>query len=183
MNRCLSVIVSCCAIVLATSGCRYWYKPGSTSAELQRDEAACREQSSGDTGTPEFGDCMHALGWSGAQSNKPAATAGSPAQGDHAKAVPARPDDPAGPSRPEPSQAESVPAVAPMPAEQSTEPDMQGPAITSWWKLGGSPDLLSQDQDACLGISEEYLPGDAIAWETSRELQKCMEDRGWRPLH
>ena len=169
------IVVLCCTIVLGASGCKYWYKPGSTAAELQRDEDTCRAQTGAANSTPEFVDCMHALGWSGSQPNSQGPSAEASAQDDHGKIIPARPDAPAGSPR--------VPGAAPAQAEQSAEPRIQNPGITSWWKLGGSTEQLTRDQQACLGTIEKKPPGDDIVWEASPELQKCMRDRGWRPIH
>jgi len=172
--RCSFTVVFLCALVLGLSGCKYWYKPGSTAAELQRDEDSCRAQTGAENSTPEFIDCMYALGWS---------TNNAPAQGDQAKVVPARPDVPARSTRSEPSQPESVPDVAPVPAKQSAEPHVQNSNVTSWWKFGGSSEQLARDQNTCLGKLEKNSPHDDIVWEASAELQKCMRDRGWRSVH
>ena len=152
--RCSFIAVFYCTLVLGVSGCKYWYKPGGTAAELQRDEDICRAQTGAEKSTPEFIDCMHVLGWSGSQPNNPV-----------------------------PTQPESVPDVAPVPVKQSAKPHIQNQNITSWWKFGGSPEQLTKDQNACLGKSEKNSPGEDIVWGASAELQKCMRDRGWRPVH
>jgi len=173
--RRLFIAVFCCTIVLGTSGCKYWYKPGGTAAELQRDEDTCRAQAGAANSTPEFVDCMRTLGWSGSQPNSPAPSAEASAKDNRGKNVPAYPDAPAEPTH--------VPDAAPVQLEQSVEPRIQDPGITSWWKLGGSTEQLTRDQNACLGRFEKNPPGDDIVWEASPELLKCMKDRGWRPVH
>jgi len=173
------IVVFSFAILFGVSGCKYWYKPGGTAAELQRDEDSCRVRSGAENSTPEFVDCMHAR----SQPDNPAPAARASAQSDQAKTVPVQTDTSTRPARSKPSRPENVPEVVPIPAEQSAEPHIENQNVSSWWKFGGSPEQLAQDQDICLGKFDKNPSGDGIAWEASAELQNCMKGRGWRAVH
>lgn len=54
--------------------------------------------------------------------------------------------------------------------------------ISSWWKVGGGPDALKADTDACVTTLGEAHRPDRTTLKTTRGLLLCMRDRGWRAL-
>ncbi|WP_148042264.1 hypothetical protein [Pseudomethylobacillus aquaticus] len=71
----------------------------------------------------------------------------------------------------------SAPAAAPAPKDP-----LDIFLISSWWKVGGGPDALKADTDACVTTLGEAHRPDRTTLKTTRGLLLCMRDRGWRAL-
>lgn len=174
MGKKLRQYLSFCvlAVLLSLSGCRYWYKPGSDAADLQRDEAECQARTGAPTSEPAFADCMRALGWSGSQAHEPASGQAALQQKNEASTIT---------SGTAPGKEHTEPSS---PTGSSDTPRRQPPAhqpdVTSWWKLGGTPGQLEQDQQRCRKELGKTGQGDDVEWRISREFQSCMQKRGWR---
>ncbi|WP_137719169.1 hypothetical protein [Methylobacillus flagellatus] len=71
----------------------------------------------------------------------------------------------------------TAPAAAPAPKDP-----LDIFLISSWWKVGGGPDALKADTDACVATLGEAHRPDRTTLKTTRGLLLCMRDRGWRAL-
>lgn len=83
-----------------------------------------------------------------------------------------------GASNPKPAQT----LTAPSPASVQP-PDAHTPyAISSWWKFGGTPNLLKQDKQACEATLGESHKTNEKAQIYTRGFVICMHQKGWKGL-
>jgi len=76
-------------------------------------------------------------------------------------------------------QAASItePQVAPKPANP-----LDTFKISSWWKMGGSPESMKTAIEECVSTLGEAHRPDIKTQDTTRGMLICMRDKGWRGL-
>jgi hypothetical protein len=174
------------------SGCQQMaWKPGASSADLDRDTAACEADHAEQTAVQ---DCLRKRGWV-IRIPKPTEEelVDSPAEPD---AVPA--PVAVGAGTPAAAVAPAMPATgAAAPAIPAAEPrsgtavaprnksvpkpvdPMRRSEIQAWWKMGGQADALTSDMDSCVGqLGPEHKP-DLQKKLYTRGLIDCLKGKGW----
>lgn len=166
------------------SGCQQMaWKPGASSADLDRDTAACE---AGQTDQPAVHDCLRKRGW---VVRVPKRADEEPVD-EAAVAVGAgvQPATAVAPAMPGAGAAVTVPVepavgTVPPPRNKSVP---QAPAdplrrinVQAWWKMGGQGDVLNADMDACVDqLGPEHRP-DLQNRLYTRGLIDCLKGRGW----
>jgi len=160
--------IAACSLLLAGCG-EISYKRGASGAELQDAQTACKSAASREA----YESCMDERGWTIARLDElnPVATiAYTPDSRSPVAAASAAP-------------APDIPAVPATGAAQPAAPDpMDIYVISSWWKIGGSPQALKKDIDACVAeLGEAHRPP-ADRRQATRGLLLCLRKQGWYGL-
>lgn len=160
--------IAACGLLLAGCG-EISYKRGAGGAELQNAQAACR----GEQSRESYEKCMDARGWTVASLDElnPVATIAYSADNRTPAAEPAAMATPDSPAHP------TAETTRPAPADP-----MDIYAISSWWKIGGNPQALKQDINACVvELGDAHRPP-ADHRKATRGLLLCMRKQGWYGL-
>lgn len=176
------------------SGCQQMaWKPGASSADLDRDTAACEADHAEQQAVH---DCLRKRGWVVRVPKRteeelvesveePAAVPTAAVVG--AGVVPATAIAPAmpaagaaAPAIAAPAEPGSGTAVAP---RSKTVPKAVDPLrrsnIQAWWKMGGQGDVLNADMNACVDqLGPEHKP-DLERRLYTRGLIDCLKGKGW----
>lgn len=168
------------------------WKPGASSADLDRDTAACEAQYQDETAVR---DCLRKRGWS---LRLPKQSAGESAEEveevEEEVVIPgavAAPD-PAQPAVPMPaSGAVAAPPAAaseptsgtPAPVRRKAVPKPVDPnkpiLVQAWWKMGSGADALDADLNTCVETLGPTHRPDLQQRLYTRALIDCMKGKGW----
>lgn len=162
----------------ALNGCKVWVKRGAGADQLSQDQAKCREQANGAETGDEYLGCMKEHGWYHQdKSLKPLGAR----DGNWPKLLPSKPEMPAAIGQPAAAMPTPRSGRVPVqPVGEGTVVDSRTEYVVgSWWKIGGSPEQLEQDQDRCRAELGAPASSSGLQWTSTHGLVQCMKNRGW----
>jgi len=193
-------LVMACAFVL--NGCgEFAYKRGANAADLETTKKSCLAKG-GDNAAID--QCMESSGWVIQKFNEPdpvMEATYTPDNRNVASAVTSQSAATPSTSGPATSQlttgkpgsidnaastnakgnVQSASMAQPAAAAQAADP-MDTFKVSSWWKIGGSPDAMKVAIESCVTTLGEAHRPDIKTQDVTRGMLVCMLDKGWRGL-
>ena len=162
-------------LVFALAGCQVWVKRGAGPDELSRDQSECSARADGNESGEAYAECMQNLGWHHQdKSLKPSDSSVVQSPGSHSSPTQSLEQD-----RPDVEEKRSS---SEDPATKNVSHDAQHAGkykVGSWWKTGGNPELLKQDQGDCRSEIASTDKSSLMLWDATPAFIQCMKNKGW----